>query len=75
MTLNQLVERTGAGIGYVQGILKNLVAAKVIKVTEDKKYFIDPSNPVRYALDGYFREGEKKLEKQNANRKSAKQWL
>jgi len=58
LTIEELVERTGARKGYIEKQLKNLMQSNLILQDAEGKYFINPNNPYRYALDGYFHKKE-----------------
>jgi len=58
LTIEELVERTGARKRYVEKQLKNFIQSNLVLQDAEGKYFINPNNPCRYALDGYFRKKE-----------------
>ena len=57
ISFKQLLERSGAGRAYARGILRSFVKLGLIKHSvEDDTYSIIPDNPLRFAIDGYYRE-------------------
>ena len=54
LTVEELVERSGAGRGYVMMALARYVASGVVQKLPDGRFRIDPDSPLRFAMDGYF---------------------
>lgn len=51
-----IIARSGAGRSYAHMVLNSLVKIGLVKHIEPDSYCIVPDNPLRYALDGYYRE-------------------
>lgn len=56
LSFDEIFSRTGGGRGYLHQILKGYIRIGVVEQLPDKKYRINPNNPLRMAMDGYFKE-------------------
>ena len=54
LTVEELMERSGASEGYVRRILARYVVSGVVQELPDGRFRIDPASPLRFAMDGYF---------------------
>jgi len=53
IAIDELCKRSGAGRGYVKKILSLFIELGIIQ-TQNETYWINPDNPMRFALDGYY---------------------
>ena len=62
VTFTEILEKSGAGAYYARKVLLSLIKISLVEYFPDNNsYRIVPDNPLRFALDGYFKEASKEV--------------
>lgn len=56
VSFKEILEKSGAGCLYARRILNQMVKLGIVEYLEGDCYRVNPKNPLRYALDGYYKE-------------------